>query len=138
MIVDPPRLFESCNLGDRMRLLIMVAVAAFSFSAPTQAQEDNPVIPLINTLTDMMVKQIEENRIKNSPEYRMNEIQPGGLTRGQVIVVQQKLIERGYDVGAPDGIVGSKTMAVVGRLQQSAGTPVTGLPNAQLLQALLQ
>jgi peptidoglycan hydrolase-like protein with peptidoglycan-binding domain len=57
--------------------------------------------------------------------------------RSQVIIVQQLLLQRGYDVGAPDGVVGPKTMAVVGQLQARAGVPVTGLPDEQLLHALL-
>jgi hypothetical protein len=78
------------------------------------------------------------DRSRKSTEYRNQEVQPGGLTRAQVIIVQQLLLQQGYKVGAPNGKIGPKTMAVVGQLQQKAGVPVTGLPDQQLLDALLQ
>lgn len=117
-----------------MRLFVLTAVAILGFASPSLAQEANPVIPLVNLMGTLIQQDIQQRIDKNSPDA----IQPGGLTRSQVIIVQQKLIDRGYDVGVPDGVVGPKTMAVVGTLQIKAGTRVTGLPDAQLLEALLQ
>jgi putative peptidoglycan binding protein len=63
--------------------------------------------------------------------------QPGGLTRGRVIIVQQLLTQKGYDVGQPDGVVGPKLMAVVAQLQRKAGVSVTGYPDQRLFDALV-
>jgi peptidoglycan hydrolase-like protein with peptidoglycan-binding domain len=123
---------------EEMRLYVLTAVALLGFETSSLAQDDNPVLPFFNIVGGLIEQKITEEGIKNSPEYRNQEIQPGGLTRGQVIVVQQKLIDRGFDVGAPDGIIGPKTMAVVATLQHQAGVPVTGYPTAQILEALLQ
>lgn len=102
--------------------------------SPVFAQDAQQVIgPVI----DLMNKAIEDARIRNSPDYQYQEIQPGGLTRGQVVIIQQLLNKRGLDVGDPDGLVGPKTMAVVAQLQRKAGVPATGLPDQQLFDALL-
>jgi hypothetical protein len=121
-----------------MRLLVLAAAAILGFGGPSAAQEDNPVAPLFNIVGNLIQQKMQEEALKNSPGYHDQEIQPGGLTRGQVIIVQQKLLERGYDVGDADGVIGPKTRAVVATLQQQAGVPVDGLPNAQMLQMLLQ
>lgn len=78
------------------------------------------------------------DRSRKLTEHRNQEVQPGGLTRAQVIILQQLLLQHGYKVGVPSGKVGPKTMAVVAQLQQKAGVPITGLPDQQLLDALLQ
>ena len=121
-----------------MRLLIPTLLIATTAASPGLAQDDNPAVPLINAIGGFIQQKVQEQELKNSPEYRMNEIQPGGLTRAQVIIVQQKLLERGYDIGTPDGIVGPKTMAIVAQVQQKVGAPINGLPDARFLEALLQ
>lgn len=113
---------------------ILIAMQLLSASTSAFAQDPQQVIA---PFLDLMNKAIEEGQRQNSPAYQYQQIQPGGLTRGQVIIVQQLLIKRGYDLGDPDGIVGPKTMAVVAQLQVKAGLPPTGLPNQQLLTALL-
>ena len=128
-----------------MRLLVLTAAAILGFASPLLAQDANPVIPFVNIVGNLIQQKMqavalknqqkkEEEALKNSPDA----VQPGGLTRAQVMIVQQKLIDRGYDVGAPDGIVGPKTMAVVATLQSQVGTPITGYPTPQLMEALLQ
>jgi membrane-bound lytic murein transglycosylase B len=84
-----------------------------------------------------MNKAIDDARVRDSPDYQYQQIEPGGLTRGQVIIIQQLLYKRGYDVGEPDGLVGPKTMAVVAQLQRKAGVLAIGLPDQQLFDALL-
>lgn len=44
---------------------------------------------------------------------------------GQVVKAQKRLQELGYDVGAADGIIGSKTKTALGRYQAKTGLPVT-------------
>jgi hypothetical protein len=121
-------------------LLLFVAIGAMS--APAHAQDASQVIApffdLMGRAIEQGARQQEIDRYQNSPEVLNQQIQPGGLTRGQVIIVQQLLSQRGYDVGAPDGIIGPKTMGVVAQLQARAGASVDGYPTQQLLDALLQ
>lgn len=49
-----------------------------------------------------------------------------GLSRAQVREVQTRLIDRGYDIGTPDGIPGAKTRAAVQEEQRRAGLPENG------------
>ncbi len=122
--------------------LIIAMLVMCMIGEPSKAQEGQevigPFVDLMGKMIDEGVRQQELERIHNSPEYRDQEIQPGGLTRGQVIIVQQLLIQQGYDVGAPDGEIGPKTRAVVAQLQSKAGVAITGYPTQQLLEALLQ
>jgi hypothetical protein len=117
-------------------LLGVVALALATGLSPTLvvAQDQNPVGPLINIVGNLIQQKLQEEALKNSPDA----IQPGGLTRAQVMIVQQKLIDQGYDVGGADGIIGPKTMAIVATLQRRVGQPITGYPTQQLMDALLQ
>jgi Putative peptidoglycan binding domain len=120
------------------RLVVMgIAAALCARPSSTLAQDVQPE-QIIGPVINLMGQAIEAARIRNSPEFINQQPQPGGLTRGQVIIVQQLLLQKGYDVGQPDGVVGPKTMAVVAQLQLKAGVPATGLPDQQLFEALLQ
>src|SRR5690606_4170291 len=48
----------------------------------------------------------------------------------------QLLIERGFDIGAVDGIWGPRSAAAMSDLQRELGLPVTGLPDAATLEAM--
>jgi peptidoglycan hydrolase-like protein with peptidoglycan-binding domain len=121
---------------------VVIAMIIGAFSTPLAAQDAQqvmgPFMQLMGTMIEQGARQQEIERYRNSPEFRDQEIQPGGLTRAQVVIVQQLLIQRGFDVGAPDGVIGPKTRAVVAKLQSKAGTPITGNPTQELLDALLQ
>lgn len=121
--------------------LTLAAVTAIALSNPSSAQDAQqaigPFLDTVNTIIQNAIEQEKRDQWLKSPEGQAAQIQPGGLTRSQVTIVQQLLIQRGFDVGQPDGVVGPKTMAVVGKLQQEAGVPVTGLPDQRLLEALL-
>ena len=54
----------------------------------------------------------------------------------QRIALQERLNAAGFDVGTPDGIIGSKTEAAVTAYQQARGLPVTGQPSVALLRSL--
>lgn len=126
------------------RLAVPVAGLIVVLTVCEALAQDNvpPAFGAFMGLMQGMINQAQQqqalDQLRNSPEYRDQEIQPGGLTRGQVIIVQQLLNERGYNVGAADGVIGPKTRAAVAQLQQRAGVPITGYPTPQLLQALLQ
>jgi localization factor PodJL len=49
---------------------------------------------------------------------------------------QSMLNQRGFDVGNPDGMIGPKTKRAIMEFQKSAGIPVTGEVDKNLLQAL--
>ncbi|MEL6531744.1 MAG: lytic murein transglycosylase [Pseudomonadota bacterium] len=59
-----------------------------------------------------------------------------GLSRDQMRVLQQRLVDRGYDVGGIDGILGRNTRAAVQAEQQRLGLPADAWPTPQLLNAL--
>jgi peptidoglycan hydrolase-like protein with peptidoglycan-binding domain len=121
--------------------ILFSVLTIISINTPVLAQDPQqvvaPFLDLMGRAIDEAARQQELDRIRNSPEYRDQQIQPGGLTRGQVIIVQQLLMKEGYDVGASDGEVGPKTRAAVAIAQHKASVPITGLPDQQLLDALL-
>jgi len=107
-------------------------------SSSAFAQDPSAIIgSVIGIIGSEIERQQQIEAWKNSPEYQDQQIEPGGLTRGQVRIVQQLLLQNGHDIGAPDGIVGPKTMAVVAQMQRRAGVAVNGYPTQQLLDALL-
>jgi hypothetical protein len=114
----------------------LAIVFASTGTIPASAQDVQPG-QIIGPVIDLMARAMEAERYKNSPEGQAAAVQPGGLTRSQVMIVQQLLTQRGYDVGPVDGWVGAKTMTVVAQLQQKAGVTPTGLPDQRLLEALL-
>src|SRR5688572_27215450 len=59
-----------------------------------------------------------------------------GLSRAERREVQQRLIERGYDLGTADGVIGPRTRTAIGEFQLSAGMPVDGRAGTRVLNAL--
>ncbi len=59
-----------------------------------------------------------------------------GLNRDQMRLLQQRLTDRGYDVGGIDGILGRMTRAAVQAEQQRLGLPADAWPTTALLNAL--
>jgi len=59
------------------------------------------------------------------------------LTRQQMIALQTALNQRGFDSGAPDGVMGPNTRGAIRGYQRSAGLPADGYPTLELLQRLL-
>ena len=58
------------------------------------------------------------------------------LSRSQVMALQAALSQRGFDSGAPDGILGPMTREAVRRYQRSVGLPADGYPDLALLERL--
>jgi lytic murein transglycosylase len=59
-----------------------------------------------------------------------------GISRAERRELQERLLARGFDVGAADGVVGSRTRAAIEAFQASAGLPVDGHAGARVLGAL--
>lgn len=58
------------------------------------------------------------------------------LSGAQIKDLQQKLVNRGYDVGGIDGILGAKTREAIQLEQARLGQPADAWPNTALLNAL--
>ncbi len=58
------------------------------------------------------------------------------LSREQRRELQRLLIARGFDVGEPDGAVGSMTRAAIKQIEGKLGLPQTGRPGEKVLRAL--
>ncbi|MEM1301885.1 MAG: lytic murein transglycosylase [Pseudomonadota bacterium] len=74
-------------------------------------------------------------RLEGAPVYRAG-TPDTGLTGDQMIVLQQKLQARGYDVGKVDGILGARTRAAVQAEQARLGLPADAWPTPDLLNRL--
>lgn len=59
-----------------------------------------------------------------------------GLSRAERREVQEKLIAGGYEIGNPDGVMGTKTRQAIADYQVKLGMPRNGRASAKLLQAL--
>ena len=59
-----------------------------------------------------------------------------GLSRAGRRELQALLAKHGYDVGAPDGAIGTKTKAAIADFQQKQGMPVNGRASQKVLEAL--
>ena len=51
-------------------------------------------------------------------------------------LLQQKLADKGYDVGGVDGILGNNTREAIRREQMRLGLPVDGWPTPALLASM--
>ncbi|WP_019904926.1 lytic murein transglycosylase [Methylobacterium sp. 77] len=58
------------------------------------------------------------------------------LSRAERRDLQTRLTAQGYDVGEPDGKVGSKTRDAIKDVERKLGMPPTGRPGAKVLEAL--
>lgn len=59
-----------------------------------------------------------------------------GLSRAERREVQERLIARGYDIGAADGAIGPRTRAAISAFQASVGLPADGRAGQRVLAAL--
>ncbi len=74
-------------------------------------------------------------RLAGAPKVSAGTPEPG-LDAEQMKQLQQRLAERGHDVGDIDGILGAKTRAAVRVEQQRLGLPADAWPTQQLLGSL--
>lgn len=77
------------------------------------------------------------DRIMGKPAIRGN-FAPDrhGMTLEDRKELQRRLNARGYDVGTPDGVIGSKTEAAISDFQRANGMNATGQPSKGLLDRL--
>jgi len=59
-----------------------------------------------------------------------------GLSRAKRRELQQQLIDHGFNIGEPDGVIGSRTRAAIEAFQSSAGLPVDGRATERVLRSL--
>ncbi len=59
-----------------------------------------------------------------------------GLSRAERRELQRLLINRGYDVGEPDGAIGKKTRDAIADFESKNGLDRNGRPSAKVLAAL--
>ena len=74
-------------------------------------------------------------RLQGAPVYQAGNPETG-LNQDQMRQLQQKLTQRGMNVGAVDGILGANTRAAVQDIQAQLGLPADGWPTPQLLRML--
>ena len=59
-----------------------------------------------------------------------------GLSRIERRELQRLLTKKGYDIGEPDGAIGTKTKEAIADFEQKQGMPVNGRASAKVLEAL--
>ena len=74
-------------------------------------------------------------RLEGAPVYDAGNPSPP-LGEGQMKSLQQKLAQRGHDVGAVDGILGAMTRSAVQKEQVRLGLPADAWPTSELLNRL--
>jgi lytic murein transglycosylase len=74
-------------------------------------------------------------RLMGAPVYQAGNPDTG-LNQDQMRQLQQRLAQRGFNVGAVDGILGANTRAAVQDVQSQLGLPADGWPTPQLLRSL--
>ena len=74
-------------------------------------------------------------RLMGAPVYQAGNPETG-LNQDQMRDLQQRLTQRGHDVGGIDGILGANTRAAVQDVQAELGLPADGWPTPQLLRSL--
>ncbi len=75
------------------------------------------------------------NRLSGAPEFRATTPE-AGLSGDRMKALQQRLAQRGHEVGLIDGILGAGTRVAVQKEQQRLGLPADGWPTAALLDRL--
>ena len=58
------------------------------------------------------------------------------LSRSQIEKLQELLVDRGYDPGPVDGVLGSQTRQAIKEFQRTAKLPADGYPTLELLEVL--
>jgi peptidoglycan hydrolase-like protein with peptidoglycan-binding domain len=74
-------------------------------------------------------------RLEGASVYNAGNPDPA-LSGDQMKALQRKLVARGHDVGAVDGILGAKTRVAVQKEQMRLGLPADAWPTVDLLNRL--
>lgn len=59
-----------------------------------------------------------------------------GTSRAERREIQQRLVDRGFDIGEVDGLIGTKTRVAISEFQTSVGLPSDGRAGQRVLKAL--
>lgn len=79
------------------------------------------------------------DRLQGQGEFRTAwPTDDAGTSRAERREIQQMLLNKGYDIGNPDGLIGDKTRQAIQQEQQRLGLPATGRAGQKILQALRQ
>ncbi|MHA3084333.1 lytic murein transglycosylase [Acinetobacter sp. ANC 5383] len=79
------------------------------------------------------------DRLQGQGEFRTAwPTDDAGTSRAERREIQQILLNKGYDIGSPDGLIGDKTRQAIQQEQQRLGLPTTGRAGQKILQALRQ
>jgi len=73
--------------------------------------------------------------LSNEPRYRLGSPEPM-LSTSEMLLLQSKLHQKGYNVGKIDGILGKKTREAVKLKQKELNIPADGWPTKYLLKNL--
>lgn len=76
------------------------------------------------------------DRLAGGPELQSPRTAETALSRNDVIFIQNKLTDLGFDTGGADGIVGSNTRKAIKDFQKSVNLPADGFPSAGFLERL--
>jgi lytic murein transglycosylase len=76
------------------------------------------------------------DRLRGGGAFAQNWPDERALTRTERLEMQQRLIQRGYDIGTVDGILGTKTRVAVQDFQVRSGLLPDGYPSVAVLQKL--
>lgn len=75
------------------------------------------------------------SRLAGDPHFELRNPEPG-LVGDAMKALQQKLQDKGYDVGGIDGILGNNTREAIRQEQMKLGLPVDGWPTEELMARL--
>lgn len=82
-----------------------------------------------------MIAHLSDRLRGGAPFRRRGRLNPG-LSRAERRRVQERLIERDFDIGKPDEMIGERTRAAIEAFQTAAGLPVDCRAGARVLKAL--
>ena len=86
-----------------------------------------------STFYAISVGHLADRFIGGEPIQHWPDTDERALSRDEVIELQELLNSMGIDVGAPDGILGSRTRAAVRTFQEESGLPTDGYASFDLL-----
>lgn len=76
------------------------------------------------------------DRINGAPPLRVAPPQQANISRDKLKALQTKLNEKGFDVGTPDGVLGSNSRAGLQAYQRSVGLIADGFPSDETFKLL--
>src|SRR5690606_30962599 len=91
-----------------------------------------------STFYAIAVGHLADRFMGEGPIRNMPATEERGLSRTEVLELQMRLNNLGFDAGQPDGAVGSRTREAVRQYQIRAGLPADSYVSSELLTRLRQ